>query len=306
LPYTYTYDAYGRAISETGSTDNSYQFAGEQFDANLGEYYLRQRYYNQNTGRFTRRDTFEGTTGEPLTLHKYGYAHSNPVNYIDPSGLAISGTMQDFALAFGILALLATSAYVTGVYNSEPLGGFGDGPQPRFPDHTGRGRIVDRLINFGRQLGGFAEGSQPEVLRHTGRASWDAIDLARYIFDIDQQVGRHLVGPYGEGRRGGHHPHQQAARGNSANYNARAAIAVRFGTFDHGAINRVQGQLHRQFVASGGTISTYNLTVEEDFQRQAMKAGGFTDAETEQILAISRDELLRQGALDPTRVPWGP
>ncbi|MDX2211720.1 MAG: hypothetical protein SFY66_00400 [Oculatellaceae cyanobacterium bins.114] len=183
----------------------------------------------------------------------------------------------------------------------EELGGFGEGSQPALPSHTGR--ILDRLLNFGR-LGGFGEGPQPEVLRHTGRASWDAIDLARYIFDIDQQVGRHLVGPYGDG--GGHHPHQQAARRNNANYDARAATAVRFGTFDHGAINRVQGQLHRQFVAGGGTISTYNLMVEEDFQRQAMKAGGFTDAEIEQILAISRNELLRQGALDPTRVPWGP
>nr|WP_249071231.1 hypothetical protein [Argonema antarcticum] len=35
-------------------------FAGEQFDENLGDYYLRERFYDTDTGRFTRRDTFEG------------------------------------------------------------------------------------------------------------------------------------------------------------------------------------------------------------------------------------------------------
>ncbi|MDX2211643.1 MAG: RHS repeat-associated core domain-containing protein [Oculatellaceae cyanobacterium bins.114] len=85
---TYTYDAYGRAVSETGSTQNSYQFAGEQFDENLDEYYLRDRYYNTNVGRFTRRDSYPGHISNPLTLHKYVYGNINPVNQIDPSGLS--------------------------------------------------------------------------------------------------------------------------------------------------------------------------------------------------------------------------
>jgi predicted GIY-YIG superfamily endonuclease len=32
-------------------------------------------------------DEFEGRDSEPLTLHKYLYANSNPVSYLDPSGL---------------------------------------------------------------------------------------------------------------------------------------------------------------------------------------------------------------------------
>ncbi|MFM7854909.1 MAG: hypothetical protein ACKO96_24015 [Flammeovirgaceae bacterium] len=44
---SYNYDAYGTLLNSTGSSENSYRFAGEQFDKNLGQYYLRDRYYSQ-------------------------------------------------------------------------------------------------------------------------------------------------------------------------------------------------------------------------------------------------------------------
>ncbi len=53
---TYDYEAYGELISSTGGVDNKYLFAGEQFDEALGDYYNRARYYDVETGRFTRRD----------------------------------------------------------------------------------------------------------------------------------------------------------------------------------------------------------------------------------------------------------
>ncbi|MFW6295895.1 MAG: RHS repeat-associated core domain-containing protein [Halothece sp.] len=84
---TYTYDGFGELIESTGEEENSYQFAGEQYDEGLDQYYLRQRYYEPAIGRFTRRDTFEGIFGEPITLHKYLYANDNPVLYTDPTGL---------------------------------------------------------------------------------------------------------------------------------------------------------------------------------------------------------------------------
>ncbi|MEO1211793.1 MAG: RHS repeat-associated core domain-containing protein, partial [Cyanobacteria bacterium J06638_20] len=84
---TYDYDAFGNLIDSSGGTENSYQFAGEQFDENLDNYYLRQRFYDQETGRFTRRDTYEGQQTIPITQHKHLYANANPVSYVDPSGL---------------------------------------------------------------------------------------------------------------------------------------------------------------------------------------------------------------------------
>jgi len=83
---SYTYDAYGTLTASTGTTENNYLYAGEQFDKGLNQYYLRDRYYGTDIGRFTQRDRFEGDLNNPLSLNKYGYTHGNPVNGTDPSG----------------------------------------------------------------------------------------------------------------------------------------------------------------------------------------------------------------------------
>ena len=94
---TYDYDAFGILVARTGTTPNDYLYGGEQFDPNVGFYYLRARYMNPATGRFLTRDTHEGTVFEPLTLHKYLYVANDPVNKADPSGLMLG----ELALAGG-------------------------------------------------------------------------------------------------------------------------------------------------------------------------------------------------------------
>ncbi|WP_100658778.1 hypothetical protein [Alteromonas flava] len=44
----YAYEAFGELLGQTGTTDNDYLYTGEQFDAELDNYYLRARYYNQD------------------------------------------------------------------------------------------------------------------------------------------------------------------------------------------------------------------------------------------------------------------
>ena len=83
---SYDYEAFGQVLNESGSSENSYRFAGEQFDDKLDQYYLRARYYNQNSGRFTQMDTYMGNSQDPVTLHKYLYGNADPVNHTDPSG----------------------------------------------------------------------------------------------------------------------------------------------------------------------------------------------------------------------------
>jgi RHS repeat-associated protein len=86
LTDTYQYDAFGSKIASTGTTTNNYLFNAELFDQNLSLYHLRARYYNPLTGRFMSRDSNDGNTWDPKTLHKYLYAAADPVNRKDPTG----------------------------------------------------------------------------------------------------------------------------------------------------------------------------------------------------------------------------
>ena len=97
---TYTYDGFGGLLASTGLTPNNYQYTGEQFDPNIGLYYLRARYYDQTTGRFSATDPVEGTIFSPLSLHRYLYTNANPVNNIDPSG--------KFAMVLAALGAIAS------------------------------------------------------------------------------------------------------------------------------------------------------------------------------------------------------
>ncbi len=61
-------------------------YRGEQYDSDLGLYYLRARYYNPLTGRFLSRDPEDGKAKVPASLHKYLYTAGDPVNTADPRG----------------------------------------------------------------------------------------------------------------------------------------------------------------------------------------------------------------------------
>jgi RHS repeat-associated protein len=97
-------------ISSTGNTPNVYLFAGEQFDFDLGFYYNRARYLEVNRGRFWTQDEFEGVNEDPQSLHKYLYAHNDPVNKLDPSGQRILAVV-----ALTALILAGAAIYSAGV-----------------------------------------------------------------------------------------------------------------------------------------------------------------------------------------------
>ena len=101
---SYTYDAFGNQLYATGSTANAYRYTGEQLDANTGFYYLRARYYDQATGRFASRDPFCGVPSDPRSLHTYTYAHADPINGRDPTGLF---TLIEVTVATAIMGAIA-------------------------------------------------------------------------------------------------------------------------------------------------------------------------------------------------------
>jgi RHS repeat-associated protein len=89
---TYDYDAWGNPVNTTGTTPNVYLYRGEQYDADLGLYYLRARFYNSVTGRFVSTDPERGAATDPSTLHRYLYASADPVNRIDATGRSTTGS----------------------------------------------------------------------------------------------------------------------------------------------------------------------------------------------------------------------
>jgi hypothetical protein len=80
----------------------------------VGDYYLRQRYYDTQIGRFTQQDDYEGQLDVPKTLHRYFYAWGDPVNWQDPSGS--TPNYSELLQAINIAAILTNISQA--LYNS--------------------------------------------------------------------------------------------------------------------------------------------------------------------------------------------
>jgi RHS repeat-associated protein len=78
----YSYDAWGKVTSHTGSASTNLQYDGQYTDAETGYQYLRARYYDPETGQFLARDP-----AATVTRSQYAFGTNNPVNMGDPTGL---------------------------------------------------------------------------------------------------------------------------------------------------------------------------------------------------------------------------
>jgi RHS repeat-associated protein len=83
---SYYYDAFGNILQQTGIVSNSVTYAGYQYDAETGLYYLNSRYYDSKIARFLSEDTYDGDPNDPLSLNLYTYCHNEPIMYTDPTG----------------------------------------------------------------------------------------------------------------------------------------------------------------------------------------------------------------------------
>ncbi len=117
---SYEYDAFGNSFTVNGTTPNNYLYRGEQYDPDLGLYYLRARYYNPATGRFMSGDPEDGELSDPATLYKYAYADDDPANETDPTGrsVAVEDAVVTVKIDIGALpAVAAAGCAVSTAYN---------------------------------------------------------------------------------------------------------------------------------------------------------------------------------------------
>ncbi len=75
--------AFGKTDVMVGQVENNLRFPGQYYDAETGLHYNRHRYYDPQTGRYTRVDPL-GFEGGSVML--YGYASNNPMTLVDPEG----------------------------------------------------------------------------------------------------------------------------------------------------------------------------------------------------------------------------
>ena len=110
---TYSYTAFGELFAQTGTTENSYLYTGQQFDSLTGLYDLRARYYNPAMGRFLSQDTYPYNFGNPVELNRYGYVGNNPINLTDPTG---DTATIEYAIRLGAIGAVTggVSAYACG------------------------------------------------------------------------------------------------------------------------------------------------------------------------------------------------
>ncbi|HEY0019127.1 MAG TPA: RHS repeat-associated core domain-containing protein [Longimicrobium sp.] len=130
-----------------------------------GQMYMRNRYYDPQTGQFTQADPI-GLAGG---LNAYGFAAGDPVSYSDPFGLCpqcvacAAGAISDVAIGYGV---------------SRALGG----------RYSGRDVAMGLVAGCaGGLIGQFAAGRHLRHLRHARHA--DNIAQAGRIADVVGSTG---------------------------------------------------------------------------------------------------------------------
>ena len=88
------YSVFGAVTAGTDAREKPFfGYDAEEQDPLTGLTYLRARYYDPTSARFGVADTYLGNTFDPITLNRYLYCASDPVNHIDPTGHRIKNVL---------------------------------------------------------------------------------------------------------------------------------------------------------------------------------------------------------------------
>ena len=79
-----SYSPFGELLTEQAS---GFGYNGEYYNAATGMIYLRARFYEPEMNRFAQKDTLRGNIADGISLNRYLYCQSDPVNFADYNGL---------------------------------------------------------------------------------------------------------------------------------------------------------------------------------------------------------------------------
>jgi len=119
------YDAFGNEVNPDARNTNPFRYAGEYFDFETGNYYLRARFFNPRSGRFTQPDPHwnlgnmifgdrrrrRNGRNMPSSLaimqssNLFMYTMHNPIRWVDPSGRTANSAAR--SLISGPMAAVA-------------------------------------------------------------------------------------------------------------------------------------------------------------------------------------------------------
>ena len=115
----YEYDAFGNIEKETNaSTYNPWQYCGEYTDQESGFIYLRNRYYDSETGRFINEDPARSGG------NWYSYCSGNPIMFWDKMGLEYNSLRN---LTDSVEKALDTKATISVYKDNVTIGFYEDG-----------------------------------------------------------------------------------------------------------------------------------------------------------------------------------
>ncbi len=189
---TQRFDAWGNKLS--GSIPQSAQFGytGREPDE-TGIVYYRARYYDPGLGRFVSRDPMGLTTGTNL----YSYVNGNPVNLVDPWGLA--------ALSPDVIQALNSNRSYTGEVMTDAPGGCGVGTvcaqlAPPINPITGFGGVGAAGSKTGNQSlnGALSSSTGHPVLDEASGAGTQTNLLGKMAAEVQGITERMDLGPEGE------------------------------------------------------------------------------------------------------------
>jgi RHS repeat-associated protein len=86
----YDYDSFGN-LAAPPITGNPYTYTSREYDPETGLLFYRARYYDPAIGRFITADPIGFDGGD---VNFYAYVFNNPVNWVDPWGLARIGSRR--------------------------------------------------------------------------------------------------------------------------------------------------------------------------------------------------------------------